>query len=114
MQEEYEHLNQETVSQLRNDMPDDIIIDNLSDLFKVFADRTRVRILFLLMEQEELCVHDIARGMEMEQSAISHQLRILKQARLVRYRRSGKEIIYSICDDHIRKIFEMAIEHVEE
>ena len=114
MSEEYVHLSEEEIRELRDEIPDEIIVDNMSELFKVFADRTRVKILFLLLEKGELCVADIAAGMKMEQSAISHQLRILKQTRLVRYRRQGKEVIYSICDDHIKTIFDMALEHVGE
>lgn len=114
MKEEYRHLREEEIKDLQDQIPDEIILDNMSELFKVFADRTRVKILFLLMEKGEMCVADIAAGMNMEQSAISHQLRTLKQTRLVRYRRQGKEVIYSVCDDHVKTIFNMALEHVGE
>ncbi len=112
--QEYSYMTDEEVRDLKNEIPDEIVVDNMSELFKVFADRTRVKILFLLLEREEMCVAEIADCMEMEQSAISHQLRILKQSRLVRYRRMGKGVIYSLCDDHIRTIFDMALEHVGE
>lgn len=83
----------------------------LADLFKVFGDPTRIRILFTL-SQSELCVQDIADTLSMTQSAISHQLRILKQAALVKFRRDGKTIYYSLADDHIATIMSQGLEHV--
>ena len=76
---------------------------DLAELYKVFGDSTRIRILYLLFE-EEMCVCDIAQVLDISQSAISHQLRILKQAKLVKFRREGKSIIYSLADDHVRRI----------
>ena len=85
----------------------------IAELFKAFGDTTRVRILSLLLHQE-LCVGDIADALEMSQSAISHQLRILKQMHLIKFRREGKNILYSLADDHVKTILEMGLEHVLE
>jgi ArsR family transcriptional regulator len=85
----------------------------IADLFKGFADPTRVHILSLLQERE-LCVTEIAEAVELSQSAISHQLRILKQMHLIKFRREGKNIWYSLADDHVRTILEMGLEHVME
>lgn len=87
--------------------------NKMSELFKIFGDPTRLKILFVLFEKE-VCVCDIAEIIGMQQSAISHQLRILKQANLVKYRRDGKTIFYSLSDNHIKTIFAQAIEHIEE
>ena len=94
-------------------IPEKEIIDFIGELFKGFADPTRVHILYLLAEQE-LCVTDIAEKVELSQSAISHQLRILKQMHLIKYRREGKNILYSLADDHVKTILEMGLEHVLE
>ena len=83
----------------------------LADLFKVFGDPTRIRILSVLSKQE-LCVQDIADELSMTQSAISHQLRILKQSALVKFRREGKTIYYSLADDHVATIMAQGLEHV--
>lgn len=93
--------------------PDDPALQSMADLFKVFGDPTRVRILFALFQQEA-CVQEIANRLGMTQSAISHQLRILKQARLVSSRREGKSIFYALADDHIYTIFRQALEHIAE
>lgn len=92
---------------------DDALLYDVAELFKVFGDPTRTRILFALFQKEQ-CVCDIANLLQMTQSAISHQLRILKQARLVSSRRDGKSIIYSLADDHIYSIFHQAMEHILE
>lgn len=94
-------------------IPDETILSDTAELLKVFGDPTRIRIIFVL-GQSEMCVCDIANLLGMTQSAISHQLRVLKQARLVKARRSGKTIFYSLCDDHVQKILNCAIEHVKE
>lgn len=94
-------------------MPSEEILYDIAELFKAFGDSTRVRILCALFESE-LCVCDIAEVLGMNQSAISHQLRILKQAGLVRNRRDGKTIFYSLADSHIRTIFNQVAEHVME
>lgn len=86
---------------------------DLAELFKVFGDSTRIRILCELFDSE-LCVLDIADALGMTQSAISHQLRILKQSKLVKARRDGKSIFYSLADEHVRMIIAMGLEHVEE
>ena len=83
----------------------------LAELYKVLGDSTRIRILDLLSRQE-LCVQDIADGLNMTQSAISHQLRILKQAALVKWRREGKSIFYSLADDHVQTILCQGLEHI--
>ncbi len=86
---------------------------DLAELFKVFGDSTRIRILFALAE-EDLCVQEIADALTMTQSAISHQLKILKQSKLVKGRRDGKQIYYALADDHVRSIIDQGLEHVEE
>lgn len=94
-------------------MYDEELIYDLADLFKVFADSTRIRILHFLTEGEN-CVSDIASALEMSQTAISHQLRVLKQSHLVRCRRDGKQMYYSLADDHVKTILAAGMEHVEE
>lgn len=94
-------------------MPDEDALYEISELFKVFGDSTRVRILSGLAAGE-LCVCDIAKLLNMTKSAISHQLRTLRQTKLVKVRRSGKEVYYSLADEHIELIFKMALEHVKE
>ena len=93
-------------------MPDKEIMEHIAELFKGFADPTRVHILTLLQQREELCVTDIAEAVELSQSAISHQLRILKQMHLIKFRREGKNIWYSLADDHVKTILQMGLEHV--
>ena len=88
-------------------------MEQIAELFKGFADPTRVHILSLLVEQE-LCVTDIADAVAISQSAISHQLRILKQMHLIKFRREGKNILYSLADDHVKTILQMGLEHVME
>ena len=85
----------------------------LADLFKIFSDSTRIRILDILI-RGELCVQDIADALDMTQSAISHQLRILKEMHLIKFRREGKNILYSLADDHVKTILQMGLEHVLE
>ena len=92
---------------------DERTVYDLADLFKVFGDSTRLRILCVLMEQE-ICVADLADTLEMTQSAVSHQLRTLKQSKLVKARRRGKMVYYSLDDDHVRSIIETGREHLEE
>ena len=89
-------------------------MDQIAELFKGFADSTRVHILSLLMLHQELCVNDIAEAVELSQSAISHQLRILKQMHLIKYRREGKNLLYSLADDHVKTILQMGLAHVLE
>ncbi len=92
---------------------DDNILYDLAELFKVFGDSTRIRILFTLFDEEK-CVGDIAQTLSLTQSAVSHQLKILKQSKLIRSRRDGKQIYYSLADDHVRSIIGQGLEHVEE
>ncbi len=94
-------------------VPEKEILEQIAELFKGFADPTRVHILSLLA-RSELCVTDIAEAVELSQSAISHQLRMLKQMHLIKYRREGKNILYSLADDHVKTILEMGLEHVLE
>ncbi len=94
-------------------LPDEEILYDIAELFKVFGDSTRVRILYALIDGE-MCVCDIASLLNMSQSAISHQLRVLKQSRLVKYRRNGKIVYYTLCDEHIQTILNMGMDHVLE
>ena len=102
-----------TVEQVLEEMPSDEHLYDLAELFKVFGDTTRIKILYALFEAE-LCVCDIAQLLSLTQSAVSHQLRVLKNARLVKPRRDGKTVFYSLADDHVRKIIAQGMEHVEE
>lgn len=94
-------------------MPEETELYDLAELFKVFGDSTRIRILFVLFEAE-VCVCDLAQVLNMTQSAISHQLKILKQNKLVKSRREGKSIFYSLADDHVRTMIAQGREHIEE
>ena len=106
-------IHEETVKKVKQKMPEDGLIYDLAELFKVFADSTRMKIIYALMENE-LCVCDIANIVQTTQSAISHQLRILKQSKLVKYRKEGKVVYYSLDDDHISQIVTKGREHIEE
>lgn len=110
---DYIHTHQDIVDAVNAQMPEEEELYDLAELFKVFADSTRIRILYVLFESE-MCVCDIAQILNMTQSAISHQLRVLKQNRLVKYRREGKSILYSLADDHVRAIINQGLEHIEE
>lgn len=94
-------------------MPDEEKLYDLAELFKTFGDSTRIRILFVLFEAE-VCVCDLAAALNMNQSAISHQLRILKQNKLIKSRRDGKSVFYSLADDHVRVIIGQGMDHVSE
>ena len=94
-------------------MPADEEIYFLSELYKVFGDSTRIKILYVLLNQES-CVNDIAKELNMTPSSISHQLRILKQNRLVKFRRDGKTVYYSLADHHVETILSQGLEHIEE
>ena len=106
-------VHEELVKAVNEKMPDEDELYDLAELFKVFGDSTRIRILYVLFEAE-LCVCDIAQTLNMTQSAISHQLRILKQSKLVKDRREGKQVFYSLADDHVRTIIAQGREHIEE
>ena len=103
----------EIIQAVRPDMPQEEKLYDLAELFKIFGDSTRIRILYVLFEAE-MCVCDIAEVLGMTQSAISHQLRLLKQAKLVRNRREGKTVYYALADDHVRTIIFQGMEHIEE
>ena len=105
--------NIEKMEEIGKTMPVEEEIYDVAELFKVLGDQTRVKILFTLIK-DEMCVCDIAELLEMSQSAISHQLRVLKQARLVKYRREGKTVYYSVSDEHVAIILNMGIEHISE
>ena len=92
-------------------MPNKETMEHIAELFKGFADPTRVHILSLLLQNQELCVSEIAEAVELSQSAISHQLRILKQMHLIKFRRDGKNMLYSLADDHVKTILQMGLEH---
>ncbi len=94
-------------------LPSDEDLMDLAELFKIFGDTTRVRILFVLLEAE-VCVCDLAEALNMTQSAISHQLAILKRNKLVKSRRDGKSVFYSLADDHVRTIISQGMDHISE
>ena len=108
-----EHRHPEHIEAVRRLMPDDDSLYDLSEVFRVFGDSTRIRILYALFESE-LCVCDLATLLGLTQSAVSHQLRILKDAKLVKFRREGKSIFYTLDDDHVRAILSMGMEHLSE
>ncbi len=107
------HVHKESVEVVKKSLPSDDVIYNLSELFKVFGDSTRTKIISALFTSE-LCVCDICSVLRMNKSAVSHQLRVLRQTNLVKCRRSGKEVFYSLNDDHVYKIYQMALEHLNE
>lgn len=94
-------------------LPPDEVLYDLAELFKIFGDSTRVKILYALLESE-LCVCDLARLMEVTQSAVSHQLRVLKTSKLVKFRREGKTVYYSLADEHVTRILSQGMEHIQE
>jgi DNA-binding transcriptional ArsR family regulator len=106
-------IHEEVVNMVKGKMPDEENLYDLAELFKVFGDSTRIKILWALAEAE-MCVCDIAALLNMTQSAISHQLRILKQARLVKNRKDGKVVYYSLDDAHVKQIFEQGLVHINE
>ena len=110
---EDKYIHENLLNIVNEKMPDETELYDLSELFKVFGDSTRIRILFVLFEAE-VCVCDLAEALNMTQSAISHQLKILKQNKLVKSRREGKSVFYSLADDHVRTIISMGLEHIEE
>lgn len=106
-------VHENTVEKVLAEMPDDETLYDLAELFKVFGDSTRVKILYALFESE-LCVCDIAQLLGLTQSAVSHQLRVLKASRLVKPRRDGKTVFYSLADEHVRKIIAQGMDHILE
>ncbi len=110
---EYEHVHNEIVEQVSTDMPDEDLLYDAAELFKIFGDSTRIRILSALTKAE-LCVCDICTLLSMTKSAVSHQLRILRQSKLVRNKRIGKEVYYSLDDEHVYGIINLALDHLKE
>ena len=106
-------IHEDVVKAVTDHMPDEDQLYDLAEVFKVFGDSTRIKILYVLFEAE-LCVCDIAQLLNMTQSAISHQLRILKQNRLVNNRRDGKSVFYSLADGHVKTIISQGMEHIQE
>ncbi len=106
-------VHESIIEKVKEQMPPEESLYDLAELFKVFGDTTRIKILCALFEAE-MCVCDIAELLGMTQSAISHQLRALKQARLVKFRREGKVVFYSLDDDHVQSIFSLGLVHVNE
>ena len=110
---EFLHIHEDIVKKVEQIMPPTEDLFDLAELFKIFGDTTRIKILYALFESE-MCVCDIAQILNMTSSAISHQLRILKQARLVKARRDGKNTFYSLDDDHVKRIIEQVLIHLDE
>ena len=106
-------VHQDIVQAVRTQLPDEEQLYDLAELYKVFGDSTRIKILYVLFESE-MCVCDIAQLLGMTQSAISHQLRSLKQAKLVKSRREGKTVFYSLADGHVSTILNQGMDHVQE
>lgn len=107
------HAHEDIVEKVRGTMPGEDTLYDLTELFRIFADSTRVRILYVL-EVSEMCVCDLAVVLGMTQSAISHQLRVLRSSKLVKFRRDGKTLYYSLADEHVCRIISQGMEHVEE
>ena len=110
---EFFHAHEEIVKKVMQAMPGEEELYDLAELFKIFGDSTRIKILYALFEAE-MCVCDIAQLLNMNQSAISHQLRVLKQSQLVKFRREGKTVFYSLADGHVRTILSQGMEHLAE
>ena len=108
-----EHKHSETVETEKKELPDEDLLNKLAGLYKVFGDPTRIKILYSLFESE-MCVCGISELLGITISAVSHQLRVLKQAELVKFRRDGKEIYYSLADDHVKTIIGQGYEHINE
>lgn len=106
-------INKNKIDDIKNKLLEEDTIIDISELFKVFSDSTRLKIIAVLLEGE-LCVCDLAYLINSTQSAVSHQLRILKSAKLVKYRKAGKEVYYSVADEHVKKIFLIGKEHINE
>ncbi len=106
-------VHEDAVEQVRSQLPQDEVLYDLAELFKIFGDSTRVKILYALLEAE-LCVCDIAKLMDVSQSAVSHQLRVLKGSKLVKFRREGKTLYYSLADEHVFRILSQGMEHILE
>lgn len=110
---EFIHAHEELAKSVLEGMPDENSLYELADLYKIFGDSTRIKILYVLFESE-MCVCDMAVILNMTPSAISHQLKVLKQARLIKFRKEGKSVIYSLADNHVKTIIDQGIEHINE
>lgn len=110
---ECEETHSELIEKRRGEMPEESTLYELSDFFKIFGDSTRISILFAI-DGEPMCVCDIAALLGMTKSAVSHQLKILRQSDLVTYRKVGKNVLYTLADDHVREIIECALTHIKE
>lgn len=104
---------EDAIERVREKLPDDEVLYDLAELFKVFGDSTRIKILYALFEAE-LCVCDISKLLGLTQSAVSHQLRVLKNSRLVKFRREGKTVFYALADGHVRRIIAQGMDHIKE
>lgn len=101
------------IDRVEADLPNDEVLYDLAELYKLFGDTTRIKILYILLESE-MCVYHLAQLIGVSQSAVSHQLRVLKSSRLVKYRREGKTVYYSLADEHVKMIIECGMEHITE
>ncbi len=110
---EFLHIHEESINKVKRSIPSDETLYDLSELFKVFGDSTRIKILYALFTSE-LCVYDISRLLGVSQTAVSHQLRVLKTNKLVKSRKEGKNVFYSLSDDHVYSIIGQGMEHIEE
>lgn len=106
-------VHEDILKKVKEHLPKEEVLYDLAEIFKVFGDSTRIKILYALFEGE-MCVCDMAELLGVSQSAVSHQLRVLKQARLVKFRREGKVVFYSLADDHVKHIFNEGLDHVLE
>ena len=109
---EFKHIHQDIIETVWENMPEEDILVDLAELFKVLGDQTRIKIIFILFK-EEMCVCDIANVLGMSKSSISHQLGTLRRAGIVKCRKEGKEVYYMLDDDHVKKTFELGLEHIE-
>ena len=110
---EYLFVHEDTVKKVINDMPEEEKLYDLAELFKIFGDSTRIKILYALFEAE-LCVCDIAQLLKVSQTAVSHQLRVLKTNKLLKSRKDGKNVFYSLADDHVYSIINQGMDHINE
>jgi len=110
---EIECKHEDTIKEVKSELPPDVVLMKVSETFKIFGDLTRLKILQAVFKRE-LCVCDLTEVLEANQSTISHQLRILRQNNLVKFRKDGKMAYYSLADDHVEKIIEMGLEHARE
>lgn len=107
------YVHEDAVNEIKERLPDEETLYDLADLFRIFSDSTRIKILYVLLESE-MCVCDLASILSMSQSAISHQLRTLKESKLIKFRREGKSILYSLADSHVEAIINQGMEHINE